>query len=99
MCVCVCVCVCDTVLVLLSLSYTEAFSAKDITDLLEESLKMKVFEHNNVLSLVGVCIDTGAAPYLVMPYMLNGSLLLYLRRERPKLTIIEGAADDVVSFG
>ena len=83
---------------LLSLSYTEAFSAKDITDLIEESLKMKAFEHKNVLGLIGVCIDAGTAPYLVMPYMLNGSLLSYLRKERPKLTIVEGAADDLVSF-
>ena len=46
--------------------------------------------------MIGVCIDAGAAPYLVMPYMLNGSLLSYLRKERPKLTIVEGAMDDLV---
>ena len=73
------------------------FSTKDITDLVEESLKMKTFHHPNVLHLIGVCIDTGAAPYLVMPYMLNGSLLSYLRKERPKLTIVEGATEDLVS--
>ena len=76
--------------------HSEAFSAKDISDLVEESLKMKAFQHKNVLSLIGVCIDAGAAPYLVMPYMLNGSLLAYLRKERPKLTIVEGAVDELV---
>ena len=58
---------------------------------------MKAFQHKNVLSLIGVCIDAGAAPYLVMPYMLNGSLLAYLRKKRPDLTIVEGAADELVS--
>ena len=76
---------------------TATFSSKDISDLVEESLKMKSFQHPNVLNLIGVCIDTGEAPYLVMPYMLNGSLLSYLRKERPKLTIAEGAAEDLVS--
>lgn len=76
---------------------TATFSTKDITDLIEESLKMKTFHHPNVLHLIGVCIDAGAAPYLVMPYMLNGSLLSYLRKERPKLTIVEGATEDLVS--
>ena len=77
-------------------SSAAAFSMKDISDLVEESLKMKSFQHKNVLSLIGVCIDAGAAPYLVMPYMLNGSLLSYLKKERPKLTIAEGATDDLV---
>ena len=63
---------------------------------MKESLKMKSFHHLNVLHLIGVCIDAGAAPYLVMPYMLNGSLLSYLRKERPKLTIAEGATNDLV---
>ena len=68
---------------------TDKFSTKDISDLIEESLKMKSFHHPNVLHLIGVCIDAGAAPYLVMPYMLNGSLLSYLRKERSKLTVTE----------
>ena len=76
---------------------TATSSKKEVTDLIEESLKMKSFHHPNVLNLLGVCIDAGAAPYLVMPYMLNGSLLSYLRKERPKLTIAEGATEDLVS--
>ena len=58
---------------------------------------MKSFRHPNVLNLLGVCIDAGVAPYLVMPYMLNGSLLSYLRKERPKLTIAAEATEDLVS--
>ena len=58
---------------------------------------MEKFEHANVLNMIGVCIDAGKAPYIVMPYMANGSLLAYLRKERPCLTMAEGAGDEVVS--
>ena len=60
---------------------------------------MKSFHHPNVLHLIGVCIDAGAAPYLVMPYMLNGSLLSYLRKERsrPKLIITEHSEPNEVN--
>ena len=57
---------------------------------------MKRFDHPNVLSLIGVCIDVGEAPYIVMPFMSNGSLLAYLRKERPNLTIAEEAGQEIV---
>ena len=57
---------------------------------------MMMFDHPNVLSLIGVCVDAGKAPYLVMPYMANGSLLSYLRNERPNLTIADEAGDELV---
>ena len=61
-----------------------------------ESMKMKEFEHPHVLGLIGVCIDAGPAPYIVMPFMANGSLLSYLRKERPNLLLDETADEDVV---
>jgi serine/threonine protein kinase len=64
---------------------------------MKESEKMRRFKHSNILSLIGVCIDAGEAPYIVMPYMANGSLLVYLRKERPHLTIAEEAGDELVS--
>ncbi len=72
-------------------------TASDINELLEESVKMKMFDHPNVLNLIGVCVDAGPSPYIVMPYMENGSLLSYLKRERPKLTIVEGAEPELVT--
>ena len=69
----------------------------DLNSLVEECTKMAHFNHRNVLSLIGVCIDVGEAPYLVMPYMEIGSLLTYLRKERAQLTISEGAGDELVS--
>ncbi len=58
---------------------------------------MKSFSHLNVLGLIGVCVDVGEAPYLVMPFMANGSLLSYLKKERANLTIAHGANEELVS--
>ena len=60
---------------------------------MEESVKMKHFNHPNVMNLIGVCIDAGPAPYIIIPFMANGSLLLYLRKERPNL-LLNGTADE-----
>ena len=35
--------------------------------MMSESIKMKHFDHPNVISLIGVCIDAGPAPYIIMP--------------------------------
>ena len=70
---------------------------KDIDSLMKESEKMQRFRHPNVLNLIGVCIDAGEAPYIIMPYMANGSLLAYLRKKRPHLTIAEEAGEEMVN--
>ena len=64
---------------------------------MNESLKMKHFDHPNVLGLIGVCLDAGPAPYVVMPYMANGSLLHYLKKERSNIVLCAEADEDVVS--
>ena len=55
--------------------------------LLEECLKMKEFDHPNVLEVRGVCLDGGPAPYIIMPFMNNGSLLSYLQENRESLVL------------
>ena len=60
-------------------------------------MKMKQFNHPNVMSLIGVCTDAGPAPYIIMPFMANGSLLSYLRKERQNILLKETADDDLVS--
>ena len=65
-------------------------------DLLKESETMTQFDHPNVMSLIGVSIDVGKAPYIVMPYMANGSLLSYLRKERPNLNVTSDAGEELV---
>ena len=72
-------------------------SPSDISELLDESLKMKSFSHTNILNLIGVCVDAGPAPYVVMPYMERGSLLQFLKKERPHFTLAEGVDSELVS--
>ena len=55
---------------------------------------MLEFDHPNVLTLIGVCLDGGHTPYLVMPFMFNGSLLSYLKKERDSL-VLQTHTDDV----
>ncbi len=58
-----------------------------VKDLLRECARMQKFEHPNVLKLSGVCLDGGPAPYVIMPFMANGSLLSYLKEERNTLVL------------
>ena len=63
---------------------------------MEESTKMSRFKHSHVMGLIGVCLDTGSAPYIIMPYMANGSLLKYLKKERNNLVVYEDTDEDEV---
>ena len=65
-----------------------------IQNLLNECTKMLEFDHPNVLTLTGVCLDGGPTPYLVMPFMFNGSLLSYLKKGRDSL-VLQTHRDDV----
>ena len=67
---------------------------------MKECAKMHAFNHPNVLTLSGVCLDGGPAPYIIMPYMANGSLLSHLKEERGKLVLdpANSHQDDVVRF-
>ena len=58
---------------------------------------MKDFNHPNVLNMLGVCIDGGPAPFIVMPLMANGSLRAYLKKERPNIIVPEDADLSLVS--
>ena len=40
---------------------------------------MSRFKHAHVMGLIGVCLDEDSAPFIIMPYMANGSLLKYER--------------------
>ena len=56
-------------------------------NMLKECSKMYNFKHPNVLTLCGVCLDGGPAPYIIMPFMANGSLLAYLKRNKGTLIV------------
>ncbi len=57
---------------------------------------MQDFDYPHVMSLIGVCLDAGAGVAIVMPYMANGSLLDYLKRERSSLELDDDCEIDEV---
>ena len=59
-------------------------------------MKMSRFKHSHVMGLIGVCLDAGCAPYIIMPYMANGSLLKYLKKERENIIVYEDTDEDEV---
>ena len=70
---------------------------EDVDNMLLEVTKMKELDHPNVMSLIGVCLDAGSRVSIIMPFMANGSLLNYLRKERETLYLTEDAEVDVVN--
>ena len=82
------------------LTYTVGFYDHGmVRDMLKECSRMSTFDHVNVLTLKGVCLDGGPAPYIIMPFMANGSLLAYLRKNRKSLVIsIEDDDGEDVSY-
>ena len=45
-------------------------------------ITMKDLNHPHILRLIGICVDGGCAPFIITPFMENGSLLSYLRKNR-----------------
>ena len=70
-----------------NLSVLGLFTATDVESMLAEITKMKDLHHPNVMSLIGVCLDAGPGVSIVMPFMANGSLLDYLKKERDKFCL------------
>ena len=58
-----------------------------VQELLSECVKMKHFNNLHVMSPKGVCFDGGPVPYIVLPYMANGSLQSYLKKQRHNLVV------------
>ena len=46
---------------------------------------MDNLSHPHVMNLIGVSISNTLSPILIMPFMENGSLLNYLKKERSNL--------------
>ena len=72
------------------------FTPNDVQSMMDEVLKMQSFNHPHVMTLIGVCLDAGPGLALVMPYMANGSLLAYLKKERSNLDLSDDAELDAV---
>ena len=77
------------------LSVSGSLDHKELDELKKECRIMCHLDHPNVQTLIGVCLDA-EVPYLIMPFMERGSLLMYLRKERGHLLICDNAEDDQV---
>ena len=77
--------------------FTGFFDQKTAADMVKESLKMEGFEHPHVLNIIGVCVDAGPAPYIIMPFISNGSLLAYIKKEKTNLVVPNDADDELAS--
>ena len=61
---------------------------------------MKNFTNLHVMSLnyKGICLDGGPVPFIVLPYMANGSLAAYLKKERKNLVMVkDNSTSDVTT--
>ena len=72
--------------ILINVGFIDA-SAIEEFELFTECAKMKNFANLHVMSHKGVCLDGASVPYIVLPYMANGSLSSYLKKERKNLMI------------
>ena len=79
-----------------NLSNIGLFTLKDVQSMVDEITKMLEFNHLHVLSLIGVCLDTGPGVSMVMPFMANGSLKDYLKKERSNFEVADRDPDKVV---
>ena len=67
---------------------------EDVNEFLRESIRLQQFNHHNVMGLLGVCLDAGPTPYIVLPFMSGGSLLSYIKKHRSSLVLCEETADE-----
>lgn len=57
---------------------------------IHESVVMKNFNHPNVLKIHGVGLDPdNGLPFIVLPFMINGNLQMYLKSKRQKITDVD----------
>ncbi|XP_060575152.1 hepatocyte growth factor receptor-like [Ruditapes philippinarum] len=61
---------------------------------LKEAYVMKNFSHENVMQLIGICLEAEETPLVVLPFMEHGDLLSYLHEDKHIPTV-----KDLVSFG
>ena len=73
------------------------FDQKTAADMMKESEKMQNFKHPHVLSIIGVCVDAGPAPYIIMPFIANGNLLAYIRKNKTDLVVPNDADNELAS--
>ena len=74
------------------------FSTSDLKRLVEESQIMARYDHPNVMKLLGVAISQQNTLFIVMPYMAQGCLFSFLRKQRADLTVESDDMTNLVSY-
>ena len=78
--------------------YVGIFTPADVRSVVSEVSQMQDLSHPNVMSLIGVCVDSSQGPSIIMPYMANGSVLDYLKKERKDLQLnFDAEIEEIVS--
>ena len=65
-------------------TFLALFSTGDVDHLAKEVSTMLSFEHMNIMSLLGVCVE-GDTPLLIMPFMTNGCVLGFVKHHKDEL--------------
>ncbi len=78
--------------------YIGMTSYSDVQSMLSEVTKMHDLAHPNVMTLLGVSVHAHQGPSIIMPYMANGNLLDYLKKEREGLDLDYDAELDTVNI-
>ena len=73
------------------------FSEREKGNLLKEMSKMASFEHQNVMELIGVCLD-GEMPLIIMPFMMNGTVLDHVRKVKDKDLEVNMNAESIIEY-
>ena len=63
--------------------------------IIKEVTLMISLDHPNVMSIVGMCFD-GEAPLLIMPFMLDGSVLDFVRKKKDNLYFTDESCENEV---
>jgi len=71
---------------------TGFFTVTDVQKMMEEIVIMQQFNHRNVIRLLGVVVEGLSGPSIVMPFMANGNLSSFLRKNRDT-TLLPPSAD------
>ena len=75
-------------LILWHMFLSDCESMDKLKSILHESVLMKSLHHDNILKILGVCLETdiqGGTVYIVLPYMVNGDLKTYLKNQRQSI--------------
>ena len=83
----------------LCIYFPDIHSKEQLNTFLAESLIMKDFHHPHILGLLGVCFNApDGSPYIVLPFMANGSVKNYLKEKRAHVLVVHSRSFPKVSY-